>query len=260
MTAISFLTAMLTVGPTGILTIPASTDTIADFAFMGSERLVAVECEPGARLVAIGEGAFADCPNLERVELPGSLRSLGDGCFMMCPSLRSLELPEGVERVPRYMCAWDGALERVTLPGSLRDIGSHAFSYCSSLEALEIPDGTEHIGSNVLSLCTSVVEVTFPDSVTEFESYVLSGCTSLRRVRLPGNPSLLGEQLFSDCTALEEITVSSAVPPPFDCGMPPFGAERGRYDDCRLRVPAGSAEAYVGADGWNLFREILSIE
>ena len=47
----------------------------------------------------IGEGAFAHCKFLARIELPRRLRSIGSGAFAYCRDLFDVFIPEGVSYI-----------------------------------------------------------------------------------------------------------------------------------------------------------------
>ena len=193
--------------------------------------------------------------------VPRGVKEIPDYGFYGLSSLRRVELPEGVEKIGRSAFAWCDSLREVRLPASLRDIGAHAFAYCERMERADLPPKLRHIGNNAFSRCLSLTSAEVPASVTELESYAFSDCVSLRRATLPANKSLLGELIFSGCVSLRELRCMSPEPPAFDCRSFIFEPdENGLYRQCRLIVAAGAEDAYRGAHGWSLFKEIRSSE
>ena len=67
----------------------------------------------------IGESAFVDCWQLERVSMPAKLRTIGPRAFQGCINLYQVKLNKGLE-----------------------EIGEDAFDDCESLETILIPHGT----------------------------------------------------------------------------------------------------------------------
>lgn len=92
----------------------------------------------------IGEFAFCQCYNLERVVLPDSVTGLGDGAFSGCSSLKEVKLSSSLEVIP-YL----------------------AFSGCRELERLVIPYGVERLEGASIRDCYLLKHVLIPGSVTE---------------------------------------------------------------------------------------------
>lgn len=241
------------------ITIDADVTEIPDYAFAGCAGLRSVSFAPGSAAVSIGEGAFSGCESLQRVDLPSGLITLGTACFYGCSSLRNIDIPAGVRTIPKSAFEWCVSLRSVTLPDRLTEIKGCAFEYCHQLQGITIPASVTRVASNAFSCCYALQELRFPADA-EVESYVASECTSLRSVTLPANGKMLGELMFSGCRMLREIIEPSAKVPVFDCGSFIFEPdEEALYRQCRLYVPAASAERYRNAPGWNLFSDIAPI-
>ena len=93
----------------------------------------------GTKVTAIGDWAFATCPNLTKVVLPGTITSIGEHAFADCHSLGY-----------------------VVFPRSLKEIGDCAFNCCTSLEAAIIPEGVTSIGKYAFADCVRLTEVDIP--------------------------------------------------------------------------------------------------
>ena len=147
-------------------------------------------------ITGLDDEAFANCYNLETVELADSVEYLGVGCFSDCPNLKKVKLAAKTD--------WR------ELPGSL-------FSGCTSLETVNIPEGTPVINDLAFYNCTSLKEITIPESVQVIRGFAFGNCSSLKEVYLPARVNRLlastrwddyGKGPFAGCTALEKITVS----------------------------------------------------
>merc|ERR1719469_871157 len=69
--------------------IPASVENIESRAFEGS-GLRRVFFHKGSRLKGIGNGAFYECSNLERINFPASLKHIGTFAFRACYNLERI--------------------------------------------------------------------------------------------------------------------------------------------------------------------------
>jgi len=86
-------------------------------------------------ITTIGMDAFRGCRNAT-INIPESLIALGEGAFADCDHLTSVTLPEGLTSIPAlafYSCS---ALTEVHLPSTLTSIGIRAFALCTNLEII----------------------------------------------------------------------------------------------------------------------------
>ena len=62
-------------------------------------------------VTAIGEYAFARCPNLVAVKLPPGVRRIGNCAFYECPNLVRVNIPEGIAAVGSWTFEGCGELK-----------------------------------------------------------------------------------------------------------------------------------------------------
>lgn len=99
---------------------------------------------------SIGSYAFADCGNLEDVDImEGAITEIGGAAFENCVSLTTLLIPEGVTRIGGHMCMGCTSLSYVSIPSTINMIGSAAFYGCTALESLYVPKSLEYMGTCV---------------------------------------------------------------------------------------------------------------
>ena len=84
----------------------------------------------------IEEGAFDDCRNLVRVDIPGSVKVIKFGAFYGCTGLTGVVIPEGVEEIQERTFRECTALTDVSLPKSLKRVSYDAFEDCPCEEAV----------------------------------------------------------------------------------------------------------------------------
>lgn len=154
-------------------------------------------------------GAFANCEQLEKIELPTSVSYIGDAAFCNT-GIRSIRLPEGLEIIAGNMFMSCGYLSEVTLPKSVRRLMSYCFSV-TGLKKIVIPEGVRSIGAGAFA--NSSLET------IEFEGDLAYGTfgqntfknTRLKSIVIPGGISSLRAGSFVDCKYLKSVQIEEGV-------------------------------------------------
>lgn len=104
----------------------------------------------------IGDFAFFDCRNVEKVIIPDNILHINNGAFVSCANLKSIEFPENLVSLSGEMCHGCEKLSDVKFGSKIKTLGSGAFSACSSLEKFDVPETVTYIGYNTFasSPCT----------------------------------------------------------------------------------------------------------
>lgn len=185
---------------------------------------------------SIGAYAFDDCPRLEVISFPSTLKEIGELAFGKCGSLKRLRLPEGLETISDSAFFYCQELEQVEFPSTLLEIGEDAFAYTPWLEAQKeeeeflvindillfyfgeaeevvLPEnsGIRRIGPKAFAQKERLKRVVLPDCVEAVGQRAFEKCTSLQEVVLPGSLKELPEALFSVCEALEKVEIPEGV-------------------------------------------------
>ena len=113
-------------------------------------------------VVGIGRRAFAEMYDLEKVNMPESLRCIARGAFEGCTYIQEFQFMSG-----------------------LRYVGPVAFRDCSSLLGASFADGVEQIGANAFYGCWQMQSVRLPFTVTSIGSGAFAGCGAIRGVTVP---------------------------------------------------------------------------
>lgn len=96
-------------------------------------------------VVALGDSAFYNCPEMVTLSLPSTLRRIGPIAFYNCQKLAMLHIPDGVV-----------------------ELGGGAFNACYGLTFLRLPKSVEKLGSvAVFSGCPVSCAITFERPMTE---------------------------------------------------------------------------------------------
>ncbi|MDE7270351.1 MAG: leucine-rich repeat domain-containing protein, partial [Acetatifactor sp.] len=187
--------------------IPASVETIGEYALPNIANLQRVVFADGSRLTTIGQHAFRQCKNLESINLPDSVTSIGEyafwkcsklgsdstkpfsipaslvtlgsGAFQDCPFLTKVVIPSGVTKIDKQTFQDDIGLTSVQMAGGfLTEIGVSAFEGCSALTEVSIPNGVTKIGATAFKNCSALTKVVIPASVTTIGEGAFDGCGS----------------------------------------------------------------------------------
>ena len=180
------------------------------------------------RVVAIGDKVFSQCTSLTSITIPSSITSIGDSAFWSCSGLKT-----------------------ITIPDNVTTIGHSAFYNCDGLTSAEIGRNVTSIGDCAFLGCLNIPEITIPDKVTSIGKKAFYNCKELQSIVFGKSLADIGDYAFENCTKLEKITAYNPVPA--KAGISIF--KNVPVDNCKLYVPAGSAEQYKG---WGGFTKILS--
>ncbi len=199
--------------------------SIGSYAFSYCEGLTDVKLSAIVR--SLGDGAFAECPNLRSADISGiSAKQMGKQLFYNCTALTSVSLPSSWTAIADeafYNCY---SLQ-YTLASNLTSIGASAFYGCTSLaKNLVIPSGVTSIGQGAFQNC-SPTSVTLPSGLTEVPAYAFDYCPNLISVTLPEGITSIGAYAFGG-NSLTSLKLPSTLE---TLGDYAFGASSATEDD-----------------------------
>ena len=185
------------------------TDYIGD-RFDEAQSVIIPETHNGLPVVEIGEQAFINCENIERLSIPSSIRVISPSAFDGCQNLRYNEYDNayylGNDKNPYVvlMQAKDQAIDSCIIHEKTKIINHGAFVLCENLTDITIPNGVVFIGIEAFSRCTSFMSVTIPESVTSIGEAAFSDCSSLTDITIPNSVTDIGTWAFRNCISLIE--------------------------------------------------------
>ena len=154
-----------------------------------------------ASLQEIGEKAFVDCLNLEKVEFATNsvLSKIGASAFKNCVSLQSIALPKNENLTTLY---------------------AYTFYNCYSLTEVDLCN-VVNIGENsslstskgyVFAHCVNLSTINFK-AMQIIQPYSFLNCKAVTSVSLEGMTvdKKLGEGAFAGCSNLEKVVLNSAI-------------------------------------------------
>ena len=149
--------------------IPATVLSIGDSAFIYCDALTTVTFAENSQLKSIERAAFWGSeqvyPRFKEIKIPDSVETIGNGAFYDCRDLERIALPSALQKLSNstfYDCT---ALSEVTFPASLKTIEKSAFSGCRKLSEVKLPASLTTIQSYVFDRCINLKTVFYDDSL-----------------------------------------------------------------------------------------------
>lgn len=163
-------------------------------------------------ITRIGQGAFQDCNNLERVEFSpkSEIIDIENYTFRYCRKLTDINIPDGLLSIGDYAFGNCQALKEIEIPDTTETIGNDAFCWCTSLEKIEIPSTVTTIGYRAFSSCQKLADVTLNEGLVSIGNYAFSGCYSLEKIEIPSTVTTIGERAF-ESSGLKKIEIPASV-------------------------------------------------
>ena len=177
----------------------------------------------------IGPCAFANCHNLEKIEIPSCLTELYDYAFYNCKKLKNIILPDDVVTIGRGAFFNCENLTYITIPSGVKTIcdltffkctnlssvnlsnvtliGNRAFEYCQNLTDIVFPSYVEKIGNSAFHYCKKLKNLKLPSSIDFIGEHAFCNCESFTKIILPSNLTGISEGMFSGCINLEKIVL-----------------------------------------------------
>lgn len=152
--------------------IPATVLSIGDSAFIYCDALTTVTFAENSQLKSIERAAFWGSeqvyPRFKEIKIPDSVETIGNGAFYDCRDLERITLPSALQTLSNgtfYGCA---ALSEVTFPASLKTIEKSAFGYCRNLSEVKLPASLTTIQSYVFNGCSALKTVFYDGSLAQW--------------------------------------------------------------------------------------------
>ena len=204
--------------------LPEGLKTIGERAFFNNYNLQKVEIP--ASVTEIGEGAFAACTNLSDIVFKGENTFLHGGAFgartgygvgSFAGKLNELYQNWLNDDSASDFLIWQGQLlaykgtsKTPVIPDSVKTIGAEAFWY-ADITGVTIPSGVREIGSYAFNDCEALTAVDIPGSVSLIGHSAFSGCTALKSLTLHEGLQTLGDSAFRDCEALTSVVLPEGL-------------------------------------------------
>jgi len=254
---------------TGEVTIPSSV-TIHDVTY---------------NVTAIGERAFYECSNLQKVTLPEGIITIGQEAFSGCYDLVDINIPSTVTTIQGHGFLYCYNITKLVIPSGTTSIGYCAFAGCSALKSIEVQEGNpvydsrnncnaliETSTNSIKTGCINTVipndvvridacafdavgieNLVVPDNITYLGMGAFYWCTTLKSIYIPSSVNVIETQCFQNTTSLTDVYVPWSTP---------LKILKSVFLDssaskATLHVPVGTKALYEAAEGWKDFGTIV---
>lgn len=198
-------------------------------------------------ITAFGEYAFYHS-DMKTFEIPSDIIEIGKSAFNVC-TIDSLIIPKTVAKIGSS-CFNNTPLYSINYLGTISDW-------------LQIDFGGNFDANPLFGLAARkfyidgnlATEIEIPEGVTTINDFQLAYNPVTTKYILPSSLTTIKPKAFRNNTSLTTITCAAVVPP--TCGVDVF---KSVPTSCIIYVPAGSEDAYKAADGWKVFKNIVSLE
>jgi len=188
-------------------TVPGDMTVIPEGLFMNAYLRELVIPEGVTR---IGDRAFMNCTDLERVVIPSTVTEIGKGAFQGCGSLVEVIIEGPVTQIPDGAFSWCSSLESVRLPATVQRIGSDAFSGCGGLTSLDfLPDSVAYIGENAFWYSGISGRLELPEGLVVLKNRAF-GETDVSEIVFGENLRMIGDGAF-EATSVTDVYVPDSV-------------------------------------------------
>lgn len=201
-------------------TIPASVESITNYAFEGNKHLTTIQLSAAFNLISHVPSAFYGIDNLEAITvdagntyfkaIDGVLFSDDETNLIYCPRGKAghYTVPSTVTYILDQAFADCAKLTGITLNDGLVSIEMYAFARCTGLTSISIPEGITNIYMCTFMGCTNLQTVNLPTSLNDIAQFAFAQ-TGLISLTLPENIADIGNNAFSECVNLGEVTLNS---------------------------------------------------
>ncbi len=196
--------------------IPEGIESLAKSCFFDKRGILSVTFPRSLR--EIGNRAFRNCINLERVIFRGEDPKIHSDTFKSCSSLKYIHTWEGSV----YELSGPGMIKEKGIPslvsaihrqvlGNFRISGTMLLKYLGSESRVVVPEGITVIAEEAFAGNEAVDRVILPESVRRIGAEAFRDCVLLQTIVLPESLSQMGARAFENCVKLIRIQIPSAV-------------------------------------------------
>ena len=232
-------------------------------------------------IIEIGDAAFKDCKYLKDIHFPTGLKTIGLRAFEGCVSLENVELPGQINywrqdifknciNLKSVKINYDFSYFQLLYGGNyltMNTILPSMFSGCVNLQYIYMARWTPgertfkglktkwltvyfNVPDYCFEECDELRSVTISSSGGKVGKAAFRNCAKLERVTLKTGP--LSDSIFDQCPNLKDIYCLNNTP-----GTTSDKTFTKENYHATLHVPKGSKNAYLNADHWKEFFNIV---
>ena len=195
----------------------------------------------------LGNAAFYDCANIEKITLPDTITSIEGNTFTGCSSLvdltigniESLPIDCGLYNLASLKNIYVGSdnpsyvfengilfskdkteiilsprgngLTTYTVPSTVTSIGERAFFRNEKLENVTLHKGVTSIGDFAFNKCIALYSINLPETLSYIGQSAFYECKNLVEVVLPKGITAISSGAFYGCEKLTSVSIPNSV-------------------------------------------------
>ena len=188
--------------------LPKNLKTISALLFYGCTALKEIILPN--RIEIIYEGAFYEA-GLESITIPDSVKIIKPdndsyGAFANCKNLQTVNIGNGTEVIGTQAFSGCTKLSRVTIGSGLKMINEEAFHNCKALKTITLPNAVKIIEAKAFYQ-SGLESIAIPDSVETIRWRAFADCKELKTVSIGKGIKLIRTEAFEDCSNLRTVTI-----------------------------------------------------
>lgn len=184
-------------------------------------------------ITSIGDHAFQDVYNLEKIIIPDSVTSIGmyafescnelkevimydsvtkieKGAFSCCSKLEKIRLSKNLTVIEQGLFSYDYELKSIIFPKKLKEIKDEAFLH-TGIRKIELPSNLKVIGIGAFKNCENLENIELPLKLKEIKRDAFSHCENLESIDIPGSVQKIDYYTFYRCDYLEEVILHEGI-------------------------------------------------
>ncbi len=159
----------------------------------------------------MGQGVFAACKNLKRVDLGEDMSTIPEYTFYDCKNLRKLTNGKNIRVVSDRCFSGCSELANAEFIENVEKIMKSAFENCENLRFVNLKN-VSTLEPMAFSGCRNLEFVDLSkSSLRKLEEQTFESCKKLRRINLPQNLEEINSECFQQCRSLHKIDFPTSL-------------------------------------------------
>ena len=186
--------------------------------------------EKPENIIGIGIGAFNNCVNLERIDIPNNVKCIFPHTFENCSNLKEITFSKNENNISDVAVIEMNAFKKCTnlkslcIPSEIKKIEISALDECDSLESFTVDGNNENYSSEngilfnkdktQLIKCpvkNNLTDYVIPSSVNIIDDSAFKDCDKITQITIPQGITKIGAYTFSGCTNLKNVSMLESV-------------------------------------------------
>ena len=145
-------------------------------------------------ITSIGAKAFSNCPDLQSVSIPATIKSIDKTAFKGCNNIKTLTYDTDSLGKSFAGCK---SLETVIVGNNVTIITNGTFEDCSNMRSATVGTLVKTIGDRAFANCSELRELTIVSSVlSNIGKEAFRGCYKIKTATVPNSVSVIGKDAF----------------------------------------------------------------